>query len=113
MQRHQGRRAGNRPRSANARHLDIGTRRPRLDGPAVSDFDAPAMLGQNPRYGTQPPALMRPTHRSDKSPSHSLSLVLGSRRSETGLCEIDSGELLEVRRGHGTRPDRDNCFLLV
>jgi hypothetical protein len=30
-------------------------------------------------------------------------LVLGSRRSETGLREIDSGELARVRRGHETR----------
>jgi hypothetical protein len=34
------------------------------------------------------------------------SLVLGSRRSETGLCEIGSGELVEVRRGHETRATR-------
>jgi PAS domain-containing protein len=34
------------------------------------------------------------------SPLALASLVLGSRRSETSLCEIDSGELARVRRGH-------------
>jgi hypothetical protein len=44
------------------------------------------------------------------------SLVLGSRRSEAGLFEIDSGELARMRRGHethATRADRDNCFAMA
>jgi hypothetical protein len=36
----------------------------------------------------------RSTH-NVQSPSHSLRFVLGSRRSEIGLCEIGSGELPE------------------
>jgi hypothetical protein len=33
--------------------------------------------------------------------------VLGSRRSESGLCEIGWGELARVRRGHETRARRE------
>jgi hypothetical protein len=48
----------------------------------------------------------------DLTPERSIplalaSLVLGSRRSETGLCEIGSGELARVRRGHEAHFARD------
>jgi hypothetical protein len=48
-----------------------------------------------------------------QSPSHSLRSCSGPRRSETGHCEIGSGELARVRRGHEARAplaDRDNCL---
>ena len=38
-------------------------------------------------------------------------LVLGSRRSETGLCEIGSGELARGRRGHETRATRQGLSI--
>jgi hypothetical protein len=49
-------------------------------------------------YGARPPEPLVPLALA--------SLVLGSRRSETGLFEIDSGELARVRRGHETRATR-------
>jgi hypothetical protein len=45
-------------------------------------------------------------HAATFSPPALASLVLGSRRSETGLYEIDSGDLARVRRGHETRATR-------
>jgi len=42
------------------------------------------------------------THAGAFSPPSSLALVLGSRRSETGLLEIGSGEIVRARRGHDT-----------
>ena len=60
-------------------------------------------------------ALGRPTQERSV-PLALASLVLGSRRSETSLCEIGSGELARVRRGHearATRADRTTVSLLV
>jgi hypothetical protein len=49
--------------------------------------------------GDPQPAFMGPYTTRPKSPSHSLRSCSGPRRSETGLCEISSGETTRVRRG--------------
>jgi hypothetical protein len=92
--------------------------------PATHDIPAPrARKGRVSAQAADGPIGHQRTCRRNKPPAlpveHASStvsiapLVLGSRRSETGLCEIGAGELARARRGHetrATRADRDNCF---
>jgi hypothetical protein len=89
------------PRSPLPGNLDMGPGRPALMGPATGRKSTPLGRRANRLDGTirAGPALWGP---------HT-----GDRRSETGLCEIGSGELARVRRGHETRAQcrliGDNC----
>jgi hypothetical protein len=67
-------------------------------GPKPSRVVMPVFRRREPAFG---PAERRSV------PLALASLVLGSRRSETGLCEIGSGELPSVRRGHEAHFARD------
>ena len=96
---------------------------------AKGAYPPPLTATRQPRYGTRTPRLDGTRHRRKSTPLRRRANRLdgtiragpalwgphtGDRRSETGLCEIGSGELARVRRGHETRAQRrligDNCF---
>jgi hypothetical protein len=76
-----------------------------LMGPAASANQHPWGLQKLSAFSKWATRWKRPTQERSV-PLALVSLVLGSRRSETGLCEIGSGELARVRHRHETRPPR-------